>query len=215
MTVKDLVIDASFVMFWSFLAVGAFVPFYLYKKKYRYSFFLILLIYWNFLWRLVIPLIYHYLFGEKYFFYISELSSFFTSLSLLLIFPLLVIVVNFLLQGKILQSASTLLLLPILWVTSLETKFFFYPLLDTTHSPEFTLKKFKSIKSGMTRQEMGALIGKPHPKAGGYFASDQCESQTGDNAASKFLIDFAWLDSAVCYDENDRVIETKMGYVPD
>lgn len=214
---KELFFDVVLMLyFWGFIFIEPLVFWHLFRRKLTFYGCFVAFIWWCFLWRIIIPMIFFGLLGENILGNaIMWLSSFFTSLSVLLVFPLLVMVVNFLLQGKILQSISTLLLLPVLWMSSLESKFLFYPLIDTPHSEEFTLKKFKSIQPGMTRGEVEDLIGKPIDKPGSYFWGDGCEPQTGDGAAGKYGLDFAWLDSAVCYDENDRVTEIKMGYVGD
>ncbi|MBP5993715.1 MAG: hypothetical protein KA731_02285 [Candidatus Moranbacteria bacterium] len=208
----------AFYFFW-FIFIGPLVFWYLFRRKLFFYAYFVAFIWWCYLWRIGIPLILLSFLGDNIFTdVIMWLSSFFTSLSVLLVFILLIMAVNFLLQGKMLQIVGILLLLPVLWLSSMESKFLFYPLIDTAHSEKFTLKKFKSINPGMTRSEVEYLIGKPHPNAGGYFAGmNGCESQTGDNGslAQSFGLDFAWLDSAVCYDENDRVTEIKMGYVPD
>ncbi len=205
--------------FVGFIFVGPLVFTYFFQKGYKFYGYFVALLGFCYLCRMILPIIIFSIIGESSlgsFFLLF--FSFFTSLSVLLVFPLAVMIVNFLLQGKILESFIVVLFLPVIYVSSLESHFLFYPLIDTTHSSEFTLKRFKSITPGMTRQQVEVLIGKPHPSAGGYLGDETgCESQTGDNGplAKSLHLDFAWLDSVVCYDNNDRVVKTQMNYVSD
>lgn len=145
---------------------------------------------------------------------ILSLVPYIAGFGVFLMFPLLVIIVNFFLEKRFIQAFLTMILIPIVMLMNAEKKFVYFPLADTVHSKGFTLERFESIKPGMTRQQVEDLIGKPHSSADGYFDGEPgCESQTGDGAA--WFSDFSWFDSAVCYDKNDRVVKTESQYVPD
>lgn len=134
------------------------------------------------------------------------------SLMVLFVLVLIAFIPYALFKKQFVYAAIALILIFPARVSYLESYFVFYPLIDTTHSPQFTLKKFGQIRPGMTRNQVRALIGDSVKNAGQYFAP--CEGQTGDNAAAPYD-DFAWLNSSVCYDENDLVVETKKMWVPD
>ncbi len=129
-----------------------------------------------------------------------------------LMFPLLVIIVNFFLEKKFTQAFLIMILIPIVVLMNAEKKFVYFPLADTVHSKRFTVERFESIKPGMTKEQVEALIGIPPAKVGEYFVDETgCIAQTTDGAA--ILFDFAWFDTDVCYDEHGRVNETQSRYV--
>ncbi|NEO99620.1 MAG: hypothetical protein F6K58_13260 [Symploca sp. SIO2E9] len=73
------------------------------------------------------------------------------------------------------------------------------PTIDTVLPPEFSEKKFFSIKPGMDRDEVIALLGKPtHPKLGLSY---------GDDGAAGWW-DFAYINYHIFVDGNDKVIRT-------
>lgn len=217
--IQNFVGGTLFAYFWGFLIIAPVVFIYLFHKGYKLYGYFVVFLWFCYTCRFLLPMLLADFLEEGQLETLLDTTfAFFTSVGILLIFPLAVMIVNFLLQGKFIPAFLMLLLYPAVMVTNLEARFIFYPLMDTTHSPEFTLKKFKSIQPGMTRDEVVALIGNPHPSAGGYFSgANGCEAQTGDNGpmAKSLGLDFAWLDSAVCYDEQGRVTHTEMGYVPD
>lgn len=140
------------------------------------------------------------------------LSDFIVS-SMVLFVPILIILIAYFAFKKQFKYAilAILLLFPAHF-SYMESYFLFYPLIDTMKSSKFTLKNFEKIKPGMTRDQVQELIGYPIKDAGQYHAP--CEGQTGDNAAP-YPYDFAWLNSSVCYDEFDKVTETKKMWIPD
>lgn len=132
---------------------------------------------------------------------------------MILLIPILVVSIPYMAYRKRFRMALALFfLLPIAWFSTIESYFTFFPLLDTTRSPEFTLEGFNQIRPGMTRDQVRALIGDPVENAGQYHRP--CEGQTGDGAAPP-LLDFAWLNASVCYDETGHVTETERMWVPD
>lgn len=135
-----------------------------------------------------------------------------SGLMILLIPALIVFILSELYRKRFAQALILFLLLPITWFSTIESYFIFYPLIDTTRSPEFTLEGFNRIRPGMTRDQVRTLIGDPVENAGQYHRP--CEGQTGDGAAPP-LFDFAWLNASVCYDETEHVTETERMWVPD
>jgi hypothetical protein len=86
-----------------------------------------------------------------------------------------------------------------------EGYFHLYPFADTVKPKEFTIEKFELIRPGMVRNEAESLIGQP---ASTYIWSEQdgrihCQRYT-DDGAFRFW-DFAWLNSYVCYDADNKV----------
>lgn len=169
----------------------------------------------------LLPLLLMFLFGESFTdkFLSGMVGRFFigigdvvTSIMVLFVPVLIIYVLYAFFKKQFGYVAVALLLVFPAHLSYLESYFFFYPLIDTTKSSRFTLKRFDMIRSGMTRGQVRELIGDPVENAGQYNAP--CEGQTGDNAAPPYY-DFAWLNSSVCYDESDRVIETKKMWVPD
>lgn len=209
--------------FWGFAIVGPFIGKYFLGIGYKKTGYFVFFFWFCYLCRFILPM----LFSIVLFSVTEEatldqtifsLFDIFVSIGVLLVFPIAVMTVNFILQLQFTQALVMALVLPAFFILTLESHFIFCPLIDTTHSSEFTLKRFKSITPGMTRQQVVMLIGRPHPSAGGYLGDETgCESQTGDNGplAKSLHLDFAWLDSVVCYDKNDRVVKTQMNYVPD
>ncbi|NER27445.1 MAG: hypothetical protein F6J89_07365 [Symploca sp. SIO1C4] len=73
------------------------------------------------------------------------------------------------------------------------------PTIDTVLPPEFSEEKFFSIKPGMDRNEVIALLGKPtQPELGLHY---------GDDGAAGWW-DFAYIDYRIFVDDNDKVIGT-------
>lgn len=170
--------------------------------------------------RIHLPfMIYGWIFGERSLNQFGILGKLFIGLgdvmtsSMVLFVPILIAYIPYAIWKKQFgHVAVALLLLFPAHFSYIESYFIFYPLVDTTKSEQFTLKRFDMIRPGMTRDEVRGLIGDPVENAGQY--NSPCEGQTGDNAAGPYY-DFAWLNSSVCYDETDRVVETKKLWVPD
>lgn len=170
--------------------------------------------------RIHLPfMVYGWIFGERHLQQFGILGKMFIgagevmSASMVLFVPILIAYIPYALWKKQFGHVAVafLLLFPA-HLSYLESYFIFYPLVDTTKSEQFTLKQFDKIRPGMTREDVRGLIGDPIENAGQYNAP--CEGQTGDNGAPR-PYDFAWLNSSVCYDESDRVVETKKLWVPD
>ncbi len=119
----------------------------------------------------------------------------------------LIVVVYFLYKRKWKLAILFTLLLPIIAFFLIESYFAPFPLIDTFHSPEFTLEKFDQVKVGMSKNQVRALIGTPPSEI--YIPEENpnnCENQTNDGA-SKYW-DFAWYHAEVCFDEQNNVNST-------
>lgn len=209
----DLITDYSlFLILGSFFLFGLIILFYSFRKKEFIigvcTFFIWLVIALRFC---LFPLIIES-FDERFRKFIYNLEDIITSITVLMVPVLIIYFIYVLFKKRFVHALVVFLFIFPAHFSYVESYFIFYPLIDTRKSSKFTLRRFDMIRPGMTKEQVRSLIGNPVKDAGQYHAP--CEGQTGDSAVAPYY-DFVWLNSSVCYDESDLVIETKKNWIPD
>ena len=100
----------------------------------------------------------------------------------------------------------------------MENYCWWWPLVDTEFTPDYSDEKFARIQPGMTREEVTVILGKPRDILGGIWLEDPKDIldevwvYSNDGAAQKRLgrdADFAWLFVGVIFDpKTGRVTKT-------